>query len=306
VFEISSGKELVHERTENTFGIVAFSPDSQYVATVISVVAKPGSIAKNVVQIFELPAGKTVSRIESPTPVRTLALSPTARYLALGTETEGESPEVVVYNTSSTDQVTKVPVSTVAATLAFGADGAYLAVGLEGAINIFDVKAQKTLTQFAQDGTTKALAFSPDGQYLATGNNDRTARVFSLATRKEVSRLIHGGAVNTVGFSQDSKYVATGSADHMARMFEAATGVELSRANLDWPVQAVTFSRDQQHITAAAALNNGSSVSVTRHSLRPADLISDACSRVTRNLTQEEWKQYVGTNIEYHKTCARF
>ena len=29
-------------------------------------------------------------------------------------------------------------------------------------------------------------------------------------------------------------------------------------------------------------------VRITRHALRPADLIDDACSRVTRNLTIEE------------------
>jgi hypothetical protein len=33
-----------------------------------------------------------------------------------------------------------------------------------------------------------------------------------------------------------------------------------------------------------------------------SDLIADACSKLDRNLTPEEWKTYLGT-IPYRKTC---
>jgi hypothetical protein len=36
--------------------------------------------------------------------------------------------------------------------------------------------------------------------------------------------------------------------------------------------------------------------------LRPEDLIAEACSRLTRNLTHAEWRQYIGEE-EYRPTC---
>jgi hypothetical protein len=34
----------------------------------------------------------------------------------------------------------------------------------------------------------------------------------------------------------------------------------------------------------------------------PEDLIAEACARLTRNLTQEEWERYLGDE-PYRKTC---
>ena len=36
---------------------------------------------------------------------------------------------------------------------------------------------------------------------------------------------------------------------------------------------------------------------------RPEDLIAEACRRLPRNLTPEEWRQYVGPEAPYHATC---
>ncbi len=35
----------------------------------------------------------------------------------------------------------------------------------------------------------------------------------------------------------------------------------------------------------------------------PEELISDACSRVTRNLTRAEWNQYIGDALPYQAVC---
>jgi hypothetical protein len=37
---------------------------------------------------------------------------------------------------------------------------------------------------------------------------------------------------------------------------------------------------------------------------RPKDLIADVCARLPRNLTAEEWKQYLGEE-PYRKTCEQ-
>jgi hypothetical protein len=36
---------------------------------------------------------------------------------------------------------------------------------------------------------------------------------------------------------------------------------------------------------------------------RPEDLITDACSRMERNLTRDEWDQYIGNILPYQAIC---
>jgi len=60
----------------------------------------------------------------------------------------------------------------------------------------------------------------------------------------------------------------------------------------------VAFSPDGK-LLATASADNTARLSFWR----PEDMIAVACSRLNRNLTREEWKQYLGDE-SYHKTCA--
>jgi WD40 repeat protein len=142
------------------------------------------------------------------------------------------------------------------------------------------------------------VAFSPDGTQVATGSSDGSARVFGAATGAEISRLGHDGPVTAVAFSPDGTQVATGSSDGSARVFGAATGAEISRLDHDGPVTAVAFSPDG---TQVATASNDASARVwwADHS----QLIEQAASRLTRNLTQQEWRRYF-RDVPYRKTQA--
>ena len=62
---------------------------------------------------------------------------------------------------------------------------------------------------------------------------------------------------------------------------------ELSRLLHRDPVTAVAFSSDSQYLVTASA-------NIVRvHSWRADDLQRDACGRLRRNLTPEEWVQYL-------------
>jgi hypothetical protein len=124
-------------------------------------------------------------------------------------------------------------------------------------------------------------------------------------------------------FSPDGRQVATsskseviaGSRTTTTRVFETVSGNEvlrmiLGRQNLGAPVLyepdlASRFVQQWRYLMTASLLGSDSlqEVILTRHLLRPQDLVDDACMRLTRNLTQEEWKQYVGTEVPYHRTC---
>ena len=110
--------------------------------------------------------------------------------------------------------------------------------------------------------------------------------------------MTHDATINSVSFSPDGKYVVSGSADETARVWEATSGKEVARMINNSQVSPVAFSPDGKYVVL------GSGDGIVRVWLwRPNDLIADACSRVTRNLTRAEWKQYIGDALLYQAVC---
>jgi dipeptidyl aminopeptidase/acylaminoacyl peptidase len=113
-----------------------------------------------------------------------------------------------------------------------------------------------------------------------------------------VARMTHGSIVLAVAFSPDGRYVVSGSWDDTARVWEAASGREVARVTHGAEVSAVTFSPDGRYVVS------GSWDDTARvWWWRPKDLIAESCRRLPRNLTREEWRQYVGPEAPYHATC---
>ncbi len=162
-----------------------------------------------------------------------------------------------------------------------------------------DVTTGEEVAELNHDGDVNSVAFSPDGKYLATASKDNTARVWEATTGSEVAKVNHDGLVNDVAFSPDGKYLATASYDSTARVWDATTGLEVAKLNHDGYVNAVAFSSDGKYLATAS---KDSTVRV--HLYKPQDLISEACHRLRRNLTAEEWERYINLDLnKYHKTC---
>jgi WD40 repeat protein len=103
--------------------------------------------------------------------------------------------------------------------------------------------------------------------------------------------------VNGVVFSSDGKYIATASSDNTARVWDAVTGNKIYILNHDGSVNNVAFSSDGKYI-ATASRDNTARLWVLSST---EDLIKEASNSLTRNLTPEEWKKYMGDE-PYHKT----
>jgi hypothetical protein len=98
-----------------------------------------------------------------------------------------------------------------------------------------------------------------------------------------------------VAFSPDGRWLATGSDG--ARVWEAATGQEVIWMAREKQVGSVAFSPDGRWLATGS---NDRTARVWL--LWPEDLIAEACSRLTRNLTYEEWQYHIG-NEPYRPTC---
>jgi WD40 repeat protein len=197
-------------------------------------------------------------------------------------------------------------------TVAFSPDGQRLATisnGYNGA-RVWDAATGRELFGLSHININ-SVVFSPDSQRLATvangsftfpgGPNDdvygKTVRVWNAATGQELFQLSHEGVVWSVAFSPDGQRLATADMDKTAWVWDAATGRELARINHESEVWSVAFSPDGQRLATAS----GDTVRVWLW--RAEDLIAEACKRLPRNLTHQEWRQYVGEEVPYHATC---
>jgi WD40 repeat protein len=107
--------------------------------------------------------------------------------------------------------------------------------------------------------------------------------------------------VNGVAFSPDGKYIATASADNKASLWNATTGNPISFLRHGGAVNYVVFSPDGKYIATASVDSTARLFTAKLWISNTKGLINETSNRLTRNLTPEEWKQYM-SNEPYRKT----
>jgi WD40 repeat protein len=107
-----------------------------------------------------------------------------------------------------------------------------------------------------------------------------------------------GETVVDLAISANGRSLATAGDDGTARVWEIGTWRELSRVRHDGgAVSRVSFGPDDRHLVTAS-----SDRTVRQWLLRADDLTAEACARLSRNLNEEEWRQFLGDE-PYRKTC---
>ncbi|MGK7899231.1 MAG: WD40 repeat domain-containing protein [Xenococcus sp. (in: cyanobacteria)] len=140
------------------------------------------------------------------------------------------------------------------------------------------------------------IAFSPNEEYLATAGEENYVRIWTVATWVELPYIKHEQKVNSIAFSPDSQYIAVASYDKTS-VWQFINRSEIARITYNCHVNAVEFSPDGKYI-ATAHIDGTAKIWLWKSE----DLIDEACSRLSRNLSSEEWEQYMG-NENYRKTC---
>jgi WD40 repeat protein len=226
--------------------------------------------------------------------------------------------------------------------VAFSPDGNWVATGGNDAASVLDAATGRTIVRLPHDRPVTVVAFSADGRWLATESADSmrifdasshtevrhtnwtgrfagfstdggklitvagtTAHVFEVASGKELSKFTLPRSTNSLKLSGDGRWVAMADALG-ARVFETTSGREMSRMIAGGHVWTAHFVEQDRFLVVTSLPPFGDELLITRHLLRPKDMIDEACARLTRNLTQEEWVQYFGTEHQYHRTCPNF
>ncbi|EEB09699.1 transcriptional corepressor Tup12 [Schizosaccharomyces japonicus yFS275] len=141
--------------------------------------------------------------------------------------------------------------------VAFSADGKYLATGVEDRqIRIWDI-AQKRVHRLlsGHEQEIYSLDYSRDGKYLVSGSGDRTVYLWSVETGQRKLVLHTDDGITTVAFSPDSQYIAAGSLDKVIRIWSINGTLLEQLVGHQESVYSVAFSPDGLTL-ASGSLDN--------------------------------------------------
>lgn len=188
-------------------------------------------------------------------------------------------------------------------------DGEYVAgINAQGNVMIWN-------TEISQDNfrietglkNISTIRFKYDGKILAIGNTDGFVELWDISSKMKISGIrAHSGQINDIRFNNITGQMVTAGSDKCIRIYDIKNTYDLSRPPVvitdnDGPVVAIQISHDGQHIISGTYDGDHNLVSRPVH----ADyLVKDICSLVTRNMLQDEWNTYVGTDIPYELTCT--
>lgn len=151
----------------------------------------------------------------------------------------------------------------------------------------------KTLLHGASGGA-RALAYSPDGRVLASGDDD-SIRLWNASSGQEIGPPLtgHSGAVTSLAFSPDGALPASSSADGAVRLWRVAyrrqIGLPLASGNT---VTGVAFNRSGPLLAAGSA--DGP---MWLWDVDVASWMRHACRIANRNLTIQDWQEYLGSAL---------
>ena len=286
VWDALTGRLTSHLAHARQVKAVAYSADSMHLVTA----------ADDGLHFWEWRSAREVRHLRTPAPTTDVVYSPDGRRVAatmfdrtarVWNVATGEE-ELRLQHDESAEFINCV---------VFDRDGRTLVTASTDAVRVWDLATRKVTQTLEDSRDVDGLAFSPDGRSLATAGGDGTTRIWDWPRGTERRRIVGSDAMTDVAFSPDGRYLAASSGDRTARVWDVANGEEVARMRHGGGVSAVAFSRDGTFLVSA-----GSDLTGRTWRWQPEDLTTHACARLLRNLTAEEWREYVGATT-YHRSC---
>ena len=281
VLEVASGKTIALLRQVDPVLDLKLSADSSRLLT----------RSEDLYRLWDVGSAKGVATLKAEG--ANLAMSGDGRLIATAEDGRGVRIRELPSGTEKVLLETKARTGS----LLFTLDGKRLAtVADDFTVHVWDVESGREVAQLSQKFGVTAVAFSPDGRRLAIAGIDKTSRLWDIATGATL-RLVQEGTVLALAFSVDGRWLVTGSADATARIWDVESGKEMARISRRDMIGAVTFTADGRGVEL---LEDGGHLSTGLW--RIEDLIAQTCQRLRRNLSRQEWEQYLGDE-PYRETC---
>jgi WD40 repeat protein len=275
---------------------VAFSPDA---ATLVSG-AGDGKVLR-----WNLRDGSHQVLGTHDNEVMSVAVTADGRSLAWATF----DGEVVTFDTATSKPSLVQPKRTEAnssfpidvTSLAFSADGRWLVAGHgNGELVVWDLPSRQHHTLPAQAERLTSVAAHPDGRTLAAAAEDGTIQRWDLINASRTGEpIIDRGFNGSMAVSPNGAMLASASRDGAVLWdLETSQPVGPPLPGGAW-TEFVSFNaRSDRPVLVAAGQHTA-----RRWEIDPQSWARQACTRANRNLTQQEWKLYMGPETRYRNTC---
>jgi WD40 repeat protein len=216
-----------------------------------------------------------------------------------------ENGRVKIWKNSQNNNVSNIKFESLkVASFSFNSISNLLLAGTtEKTVKIWQVAKRKLLTEFkGHSDNINSIAFSPNGKWLASGSDDNTVRIWDME-RKELRKKLsgHDKRVNHVIFSDNSQILATIGDNKQVKLWNINSQTPKIVFKGNEIGTSIAFSSDNKQL-AIGGINGTTRLWI----FEPQNWLEKACNEVRRNLTQEEWKRFIGDTMPYQKTCPEF
>ena len=164
--------------------------------------------------------------------------------------------------------------------------------GVNGGYQIWDLATEQEISLPEEFDLGGRPVFAEDSDYIAT-SNDSLSQLWQVGKNKSISLPIK--EVNELTYSPDKRYMAIHGSEESI-LWDLERNKEVENFN-HGRTYFVGFSPNGKYFIAHGEK------SVNLWPLDEEKMVEDICERLTRNLTVQEWRQQVGEEEDYRKTC---
>jgi WD40 repeat protein/energy-coupling factor transporter ATP-binding protein EcfA2 len=279
--------------------VIALSKDESYLVN--------GSDS-SYVQIYSLKNGakpRVVNGLNGPTNYIEFLPDNSGFVVASG----GKTLTIINAQTGETKPLASLPYELKA--ISISADGKWLAgAAWSGEVVLMNLN-DKSVSVLANEAPNRILSvkFSAGGTYLAYGVDDLAnkrglVKLYSFSTKQTRQFSGHKAGVNDVEFSPDEKLLASAGLDKRLQLYvlDNPDDLPVVMGNNNGFIWDIEFAKGSNYLIAACSESE-----IRVWPTDPSLLAEQICPKLKRNMTQDEWRKYVGEieEIPYEYTCIR-
>lgn len=292
LWDVATGKQLASMTHQGRVVDAKFSPDGRIVVT--------AGFEDGTAGVWEVPSGRELFRLKHEGGVRALSFDADGHTLA----TSDQDGSVRLWDLQDGRELKRFTLRGYAMKALFTPDGRNLVMDSDHDVSVYARSTSERLAdidkQAAKDEFMSVLGMSPDGRLLLVGSpEEHSVQVRTLPELKVVARLLHDDDVFSAVFNKDGSRLLTASRDKTARIWDTRTWQELTRVAANDFMYSASYSPDEKFFVTASG---DGQVQVWAAGMDA--MVQLACARLRRNLTPEEWRQYLGAE-QVAPTCPR-